>query len=70
MASVVAVVVVTSVAAEVAVVDVTSVATADLDIAAAAPEDPVLLPDGTTAEDPEVAAKTEQERHFESSVYS
>ena len=63
----VAVVVVTSVAAEVAV---TSVVTADLDIAAAAPEDPVLLPDGTTAEDPEVAAKTEQERHFESSVYS
>ena len=44
-------------------------ATADLDIAAAAPEDPALLPDVTTAEDPEVAAITEQGCHQESSVY-
>ena len=64
-------VVVTSVAAEAAAeVAVTSAVTADLDIVAADPEDPALLPDGTIAEDPEVAAKTEQERHPESSVYS
>jgi len=68
---VVAVAAAISVAAEVAEVVVT-MATADPDTAAAAPEDPALLPDVMIAEDPpEVAAAPEHERHDqESSVQS
>ena len=51
-----------SVAAEVAEVVVT-IATADPDTAAAAPEDPALLPDVIITEDPEVAATTEGHEH-------
>lgn len=70
VASVVAVVAATLVAAEVAEVAVTLV-TADPDTAAAAPEAPALLPDVMIAEDPEVAAALEHEGHEqESSVQS
>lgn len=69
VASVVAVVAAILVA-EVAEEAVT-LATADPDTAAAAPEAPALLPDVMIAEDPEVAAATEYEGHEqESSVQS